>query len=144
MLKNGDIKYCFLNDIDNVIPIVQTVYKWQEEQWGSEGVIIFAGAIKTVVAIKDKKVIGCAALVRCDLKTYQFYFPWLAGVYVTPEERNSGVATNLIWKIVEAAKDLGYKDLYLYSKLVSFYENKGWECVSQIPNTTEFVMHKEL
>lgn len=147
MWAYDNIKFCFLEYISDIGPLIQTVYKWQEEQWGPEGVFIFAGSIKTIIAIKDKKPIGCAALVNCDLPSVEGLnklTPWLAGVYVIPEERNKGIASELISNIENIARKLEYKKMYLYSFHIKFYENKGWNCVCKFPNTEEYVMHKEL
>ena len=61
------------------------------------------------------KLIGCALLVRSDLPTRLELNPWLASVYVEPEYRNSSVATNLVSKIIEKSKILGFEDIYCFT-----------------------------
>lgn len=138
------IKICLLQEVDNFVETVELIYKWQYEQWSDEGVAIFANSITTFVASNNDVAIGCAALVKSDLPKFPTLSPWLAGVYVTPNFRHLGIASDMINKIENIAIDLNYKEIYLYSSLVGFYNKKGWTCINNIPGTSEFIMKKDL
>lgn len=81
----------------------------------------------TVVATQDDVLLGSALLVEHDMSTRKELSPWLAGVFVKPEFRNSGVATGLVRRIESEAASAGVRTLYLYTdKESGFYARRGW------------------
>lgn len=131
-----------LDNIENKAVITEVIFDWQRQLWGSEGVAIVANSLQTLVAMRNGIPIGCAALVKCDLPIFSTLSPWLAGVYVVPLERKHGIATLLINQIETFAKELCFKEIYLYSYLTEFYSKKGWEVICDIPNTNDTIMKK--
>lgn len=54
-------------------------------------------------------------------------FPWLAGVFVTPERRRQGVGAALVRRIMDEATSVHVSKLYLYTvDSTAFYANLGW------------------
>ena len=54
-------------------------------------------------------------------------FPWLAGVFVTPERRRQGAGAALVRRIMDEATSLHVSRLYLYTvDSTAFYANLGW------------------
>lgn len=87
----------------------------------------------TLVAYSNKTLFGSATLVISDLPTRPELSPWLAAVYVTPEYRNQKIGSLLSRSIVEEAKKLGLKEMYLLTGVdsrVEFYKKLGWEVFS--------------
>lgn len=81
----------------------------------------------TFVALSEGELVGSASLVEHDMDTRMEFFPWLASVYVTPEFRNRGVGSSLVQRVVEEAKVLGFRTLYLFTPdRESFYVRLGW------------------
>ncbi len=90
----------------------------------------------TLVAESDGKYVGTVSLVKEDEIKNCPYTPWLASLYVLPEYRNRGIARILMDRCADAARDLGFKDLYLRTEHADkYYESLGWErveaCIDQ-------------
>jgi len=81
----------------------------------------------TFVAIENE-VLGSAAIVACDMKERKQYSPWLASVYVAPEYRRKGTATELVRHVMQQAAENKIKKLYLYTPdQEQFYKKMGWK-----------------
>jgi GNAT superfamily N-acetyltransferase len=82
----------------------------------------------TVVATDGRELIGSAMLVTHDMSTRKDLSPWLAGVFVKPSYRKSGIATKLIERIEQEAAALETPVLFLYTdKESEFYSRRGWK-----------------
>lgn len=79
------------------------------------------------VAFLDGAPAGAVALLRADLFSRQDLFPWMADLFVLPEYRSRGIGSSLQDFIIEKAKALGYREIYLYTPLKGYYEKKGWK-----------------
>jgi GNAT superfamily N-acetyltransferase len=79
------------------------------------------------IASVDGVPAGAVALLRADLFSRQDLFPWMADLYVLPEFRSKGVGSALQDMIIGKARELGYREIYLYTPLSGYYERKGWE-----------------
>lgn len=79
------------------------------------------------VAKNGNEFVGTAGLFKHDLDGREALSPWLGGVYIKEKYRNKGMATILIKRVLEIAKEKGYKRLYLYTESASgLYEKLGW------------------
>ncbi len=80
-----------------------------------------------VVALEaDGRVVGTATLMDDDLEGDPRN-PWLASVYVPPEERGRGVASALVRAIEGLAARLGHRRLYLFTASApALYAGLGW------------------
>ncbi|WP_374056112.1 GNAT family N-acetyltransferase [Rossellomorea sp. FM04394] len=77
-------------------------------------------------ALQDGKIIGTYALLRNDLNSRQDLYPWLACLYVVPDQRGKELGSRLLQHALQEAHDKGYKNLYLTTDLEDFYEKCGW------------------
>ncbi len=87
------------------------------------------GEIPTAfVATSEDRLLGTAMLIAHDMQTRLDLTPWLAGIYVKPKHRRSGVAAALIDQVASAASRLGVTTLYLHTltDLEPFYTRLGW------------------
>ena len=81
----------------------------------------------TVVAHENGEVLGSASLIPHDMDTRMELSPWLAGVFVAPEYRRRGIASELVRRIVAEAARLDVPLLYLYTvHSEKLYEKLGW------------------
>lgn len=80
-----------------------------------------------LVAIDGNNWVGTGSLWEKDLDKRPDLEPWIAGVYVKEEFRGKGIATKLISKVLEIAKKLGYKKIYLHTEeAMGLYKKLGW------------------
>lgn len=130
--------------------MIDEVARWHFEEWGvgpeEEGLErgrrrlrswATAGGVPCgYVAVVGGEVCGSASLVDHDMSDppagTEDLRPWLSGVYVTPGRRGTGLGPALVGTVEEAAANLGYSHLYLYTAPVTarkFYAPLGWEVI---------------
>ncbi|MCI0529440.1 MAG: GNAT family N-acetyltransferase, partial [Nitrospira sp.] len=86
----------------------------------------------TFIALRGETLLGSASLIAHDMDTRMGFSPWLASVYVAPEYRRSGVGSALVQRVVEEARALGVKLLYLFTtNKESFYARLGWSVLER-------------
>jgi predicted N-acetyltransferase YhbS len=79
----------------------------------------------------DGGIVGTASLIFDDLEGDPRN-PWLASVYVPPEQRKKGVASALVRTVEDAARRLGYTRLYLFTSTApKLYADLGWRPLEQ-------------
>jgi predicted N-acetyltransferase YhbS len=79
----------------------------------------------------DGGIVGTASLIFDDLEGDPRN-PWLASVYVPPEQRRKGVASALVRTVEDAARRLGYTRLYLFTSTApKLYADLGWRPLEQ-------------
>ena len=79
----------------------------------------------------DDGIVGTASLIFDDLEGDPRN-PWLASVYVPPEQRKKGIASVLVRTVEEAARRLGYARLYLFTSTApKLYADLGWRALEQ-------------
>lgn len=93
-----------------------------------------------IVAVEDDVLMGSASLVFNDMKTRAELNPWLASVYVDDKFRNRGIGSAVVQRIMEEARALGVRPLYLFTPdKQSFYTRLGWERVEDTEYCNEQV-----
>jgi len=78
---------------------------------------------------------------------FRIYGPWLALVTTLPEFRKKGYATRLCEEIQTRAKDLGLKEIFLFTHTAeSLYMRMGWVLVErvQVKERDVVVLKKDL
>ncbi len=119
-----NLKIELLADHPEALPMLKDLFESEwEPYYGAEGpgnaeTDIKNSANRTelpiaVVALVDGNVCGTAALKMESVTSYPDYFPWLAGLLVAPEYRRQGIGEQLISKIENLAKQLGYKEIFV-------------------------------
>ncbi len=84
------------------------------------------------VAVQNDVVIGTAALDNYDMDTHKELSPWLARVYVEKNSRRKGVGEALVRCVIEEARSLQVKRLYLFTANHARYYNRfGWTTLFQ-------------
>jgi len=88
--------------------------------------------IPSTFIAKDKTLLGSAAIVSQDMKTEPPLTPWLASVFVRPENRKQGIGRKLVLHVMTQARNEGIDILYLYTPdQVSFYSKLGWSVLDE-------------
>ena len=87
---------------------------------------------KIRVLIINDTLIGFYEINEKDNIDDEEYTPYLATVYVREEYRKRGYSTILINDAIKYAESLGYKDLYLHSRIENYYEKYGFEFLKEV------------
>lgn len=93
----------------------------------------------TYIALYNEIPVGSCTLeldggIRPDLR------PWIGDLVVTPNYQKQGIGTMLVNVVVEKAKMLGFKNLYLFTfdpNIPEYYKRLGW----RIKGMDEFKSH---
>lgn len=60
--------------------------------------------------------------------------PWVAVLYTIPHFRKRGIGEQLMARIEKAAREAGFKKIYLYTYTAeSLYRKCGWEVIERVP-----------
>jgi len=76
----------------------------------------------TFVAIENGICIGAVSLFSNDLKERTDLTPWLGSLYVSTDYRNKGIAKQLMDKVIETSRGLGYEILYLRTEHARIFQ----------------------
>ena len=80
-----------------------------------------------ILATHNEQPLGSASLVVSDMETRPELGPWLASLYVHPDWRRQGIATQLIEQILKIAKHCKISRLFLFTPdQKAFYARRGW------------------
>lgn len=79
-----------------------------------------------LVAVAGEEVVGTVALKSREFEQFG-EAPWLAGLYVVPQHRKSGIGMQLLRAAEKKAVAMGIHKLYLYTpRAQRFYQTLGW------------------
>jgi N-acetylglutamate synthase-like GNAT family acetyltransferase len=116
-------EWAYLHDVDSV---ERRIAEFHEELKAN-------GIPRTFVVVSENGPIGSASILPYDMDTRMDLTPWLASVYVVPEQRKRGIGSALVRHVVQEATALGYHTLYLYTPdRPKFYASLGWSPVEKV------------
>ncbi|CAN5855858.1 GNAT family N-acetyltransferase [soil metagenome] len=141
----------YLTEYPHYIP---TLAAWHQAEWGHlnanstaearaerlQQQIGRTGIPTTLIAVEDDTLLGSASLVENDLNTHPQLMPFLASVYVAPAYRRRGIASALVRRIVDEARQLKLPRIYLITpNQQRLYANLGWTVLEQVHYRGELV-----
>lgn len=125
-----------------------TVAQWYFDQWCKEtgratleavqqnvSAAINRDAAPVIVLAKDDGTLVAAAELKIrEMNAFPDYEFWLGGVYVTPNCRGKGIASNLVSRVIDLARSFGIKQLHLQTEDLSggLYRQFGFEHLHQV------------
>jgi len=77
--------------------------------------------------LKGDEVVGSYGLITNDFNSRQDLWPWLAALYINESERGKALGALLLAHGVKEAAKLGFKNVYLITDHVNYYEKYGWQ-----------------
>jgi len=87
----------------------------------------------TMVALRDGALIGTGSIKLAEPGTRPGLSPWLAGIFIKPDERGSGVGAAIVGALEAHAARLGISAMYLsVGKVPGFYARLGWSVVDRV------------
>jgi GNAT superfamily N-acetyltransferase len=121
-------------------PAFELVARWRYDAFFAEDGITFQasrdalrawmdglGYETALLAELDGRPAGSCLFVREEIDPKHDLTPWLAALYVAPEYRKRGVASALVRAIEQHARDVGCKQLFLYTITAEpLYAKLGW------------------
>ncbi|WP_458576361.1 GNAT family N-acetyltransferase [Aliamphritea spongicola] len=101
-----------------------------------------------VMAVDGDVLMGAAQLKYREMSIYPEKEFWLGGVYVDAPYRGRKIASALVARIEDKARQLGITRLHLQTEDLTggLYTRSGWQATEQVDyrNTDVLVMTKEL
>lgn len=87
----------------------------------------------TLIALEGDALLGSVSLLENDHDDIRAYSPWLASLYVRPDQRGRGLGVELARRCEDIARRIGVERLYLYtSGQEDFYRKLGWQDVATV------------
>lgn len=128
--------------------LIEPLAQWHWQQWGplrpgdSPRAIAFLlraccgrqGLPCTLIALDGGQLLGSATVLRQDMGIRAALSPWLAGLWVRPDARRTGMGARLVHRAEAEAAALGHANLYLYmytEDAEAFYQRLGWQCLER-------------
>ena len=87
-----------------------------------------------LILVDDKKLIGFISLFPSDGEERKDLTPWYATMYVKKNYRGKGYSKILNDSLLKAAKNKGYKKIYLKTDLTNYYEKFGAIYLEKLKN----------
>ncbi|MDB5585100.1 MAG: N-acetyltransferase [Devosia sp.] len=87
----------------------------------------------TLVANADGRFAGTVTAIASDLEERPDLTPWIAALWVEPDDRGGGLARALVERAVQALFDQRHAQVYLYANapMRSFYLGLGWTLLEE-------------
>lgn len=138
--------------LDSGSKYLSTVSFWLWREWGNssnarywqswvERSTCSSDIPQTFIGRIGESIVGTVSLWRCDLQSCQDIYPWLGGLYVDIPFRRNGYAKQLVSYALNAAQELGYREIFLYTELIDFFENLGWVYQDRVPNEYDVMVN---
>lgn len=123
---------------------IETIARWHQAQWQhispqhsvESRVRLYSTYPNSpdipfcLLATQQGQPVGSASVVECDMESRAELTPWLASVYVHPDYRQQGIATELIRRCIDLASQRPAERLYLFTPdQAAFYQKRGWQAL---------------
>ena len=116
--------------------------KYFQQSWKSVLPIIYEDCITHSIDAKNSlpqwyilkksgKTIGCAGLITNDFISRGDLYPWVCALFIEKNERGNAYSSLLLNKAKIDARKSGFKNLYLCTDHIGFYEKFGFKYIGQ-------------
>lgn len=79
----------------------------------------------SLLALVGDAPAGTVNLIVCDSRARPDLTPWLAALFVAPEQRGKGIGEALVRRLVAEAARIGCTEMYLETDIPDFYARLG-------------------
>lgn len=113
-----------------------------QEKWASEqSKMVYEDSITRSIStpnplpvwyllVDGDKPVGCAGLITNDFISCGDLWPWLCALYVEEDYRGRALGRLLIDEIKKDAAAIGFKNLYLCTDHIGYYEKYGFSYIA--------------
>jgi GNAT superfamily N-acetyltransferase len=135
----------FLADVPEAIPQIS---QWYFDEWGHKikdnsvekiserirGMLNRDRIPLHILAVENNKILGVSQLKIREMEIYPEKEHWLGGVYVDSSERHRGLASVLVSRCLELAKQFRVATLYLQTERLDggLYAHLGWRPIEKV------------
>ena len=113
-----------------------------QNSWSEIAPVIYEDCITYSINAKDSlpqwyllenndEIIGCAGLITNDFISRMDLYPWVCAIFIDEKHRGNYYSKLLIEKAKEDSKKAGFKNLYLSTDHIGFYEKFGFSYIGQ-------------
>ena len=113
-----------------------------QNSWSEIAPVIYEDCITHSINAKDSlpqwyllehndEIIGCAGLITNDFISRMDLYPWVCAIFIDEKHRGNNYSKLLIEKAKEDSKKAGFKNLYLSTDHIGFYEKFGFSYIGQ-------------
>ena len=113
-----------------------------QNSWSEITPVIYEDCITHSINAKDSlpqwyllenndEIIGCAGLLTNDFISRMDLYPWVCAIFIEEKHRGNNYSKLLIEKAKEDSKKAGFKNLYLCTDHIGFYEKFGFSYIGQ-------------
>ncbi|KZN36973.1 GNAT family N-acetyltransferase [Pseudoalteromonas luteoviolacea] len=156
---NKDLAFYYLADKPQYLT---TIASWYFKQWCEHSGRYSLQEVKqklekalnqhclpmSVIALRGDELVGVAELKFHEMDAYLEFEHWLGGVFVSPSARGENIAKHLVIHLIDQAKRLDIKALYLQTESLGggLYRKLGFEplFITDSKGVRVLVMKKEL
>ena len=137
-----------INNLDRQASHFDVVVQWVFDEWSPispfetlastrTALLQRAGEQRVPIAYVAQsptgRPLGIVSLVECDYAPRNDLMPWVADMYVSPDNRNRGIGSGLVVYIETRANEAGFTNLFLITRHQRrFYERLGWTVLDQL------------
>jgi GNAT superfamily N-acetyltransferase len=132
----GSVDHVTIEYLEARPEAVPTIAEWVWQEWGFASIDACAEVLahsrrgtlpSRFVAFRDEEPLGIVNLIECNLPPRCHLTPWLAGLFVHPDHRGTGIGSALVLFCEREAIGFGARTLYLYTERAEgFYIRLGW------------------
>ena len=131
-----------IKNLREYVELIPLLAKWHFQQWndmtGASSENSYRELLSkhttsqslptTLIALNSNILLGSVNIVKSDLDIRPELMPWIAQLYVAPEQRGKGIGSALVAAAIAQTENLGFNTLYLYTSgtLPAYYEPLGW------------------
>lgn len=126
--------------------VIPTLAKWFEAEWGSIGdtyeysVNWLTQAAQSqdkypivLVGFSDGKPVATGSIIENQIEERPNYNPWFAYWYVTPENRDRGIGSELDRQLLTVSRTVGLNEVYLCTDTQeAFRVKRGWQLLERM------------
>lgn len=81
--------------------------------------------------VDEEQIIGCAGLIPNDFISRMDLYPWLCALYIKEAFRKQNLSRLLIDQVKRDTEEMGFRQLYLCTDHVGFYEKQGFSYIGE-------------